>query len=322
MGFGTVAAAFRLLPRLRLDVFSADRDTFRRLLGFGVRLQVSRFANLVSFQADRLIISYFLGIHLVAFYQLGAAVLSHARQIPLLLISALIPAVSEMEQLCRHAYLQELYVRGSRYLIAMSLPFLFFLLAGADEIMFIWMGLGYERSAWVIRVLAVGYSAATVTGVASSIAAGCARTDIDMKFGLLMAGMNLFLSIVLAMAFGFKGVVIGTCISLTLASAYFVRLFHRHVIRMPQVEFYRLFLLPAVCCLVAVFFMSIPDIATGLRALSLSRVARLWLLLLKAVLFFAAYAACLLQMRYFDAYDLGVVREKLLCRLRSFSLTR
>ena len=85
---------------------------------------------------------------------------------------------------------------------------------------------------------------------------------------------------------------------------------------MPQGRFYRLFLLPLGAALLAVFFMSIPDIATELASLRLSRVARLWVLLLKAVLFFATYVGCLFQMHYFDAYDLGIVREKIMRRFR------
>lgn len=307
----SMAIMRRLAPAVRLSFALVDRKMLGQLLGFGYKLQVSRFANLVSFQADRLIISFFLGVPLVAFYQLGTSVLGYIRQLPLLLISALIPAVSEMDAKHQHDMLKELYIRGSGYLVALSVGFLFFLVITAADIMFIWMGLGYERAAWVIRVLALGYCAATVTGVASSIAAGCGRTDLDMKFGMLMAAMNLALSILLALLIGFKGVVFATSFSLTAASVYFVHIFHRQLLRISQAEFYGLFLRPLTAGLVAGAFLFIPRYLHAQPITGLTRFESLIVFGVEAVLFSLVYLIALVRLGYFDAYDRGLIRSRL-----------
>jgi O-antigen/teichoic acid export membrane protein len=284
-----------------------DRHLLRLQMRYGAQLQVSRIANLISFQADRLIISFFLGIGPVAFYQIGASLLQQARQLPLLLISALVPAVSELDRRNNTARIRELYVRGSRYLIGSSVPLTVFIAAAAPDIIFVWMGLGFSLSASVIRILAVGYCAATVTGVASSIAAGTGRTDIDMKFGLVMAALNIVVSVTLVRVMGFSGVIVGNSLSLTIASCLFVRMFHKQVIALPVSAFYRLCVKPCVSAVGALAACWLIDLVWRHDASS-GRVVLLWILGVKAGFFCVVYAALMQRQGYFDAYDRGLVK--------------
>ncbi|HDL00916.1 MAG TPA: hypothetical protein ENH23_01620, partial [candidate division Zixibacteria bacterium] len=250
-----IIIAFKILPELRFSPFLFSKELFRKLFGFGYKLQISRFANLVSFQTDKLLITYFLSIGLVAYYQLGSSILQQVRQILLLLISAFVPAISEIEARNGKDYLKEFYLRGSKYLIFVSIPVLFFMITNASLIMLTWMGEGYEKAALVIQILAVGYFMATVTGVASSITVGVARTELDMKFGIFMAVLNLFLSIILIIKIGFIGVVIGTTISLTIASFFFMKMFHNYLGSSPLSGFIQLFYKPLTACIIPILIM-------------------------------------------------------------------
>lgn len=54
--------AFRILPKLRFKPFSLSWEIFKKLSSFGYKPQVSRLAQLISFQTDKLLITYFLNI--------------------------------------------------------------------------------------------------------------------------------------------------------------------------------------------------------------------------------------------------------------------
>lgn len=300
--------AVRLVPAAYFRQGAFDRGLLSEQLRYGLQLQVSRIANAVSFQADRLIISFFLGVGAVAFYQLGATFLQQVRQVPLLLVSALVPAVSELDQQDKDRHIRELYLRGSRYLIGIAVPLTVFIVAAAPEIIFIWMGLGFSLSVSVIRILALGYCCATVTGVASSIAAGTGRTDIDMRFGLVMAFLNIVVSIFLVRLIGFTGVVLGTSFALTAASCFFVRIFHRELIKIPIRDFARLFIIPCIAALCASVVYGVFDVLFP-RDLPAGRVVLLWLLAAKAVLFFSTSGAVMMVRGYFDEYDRMLVRK-------------
>lgn len=313
LGISSIAniiIAFKILPELSFSPFLFRKEIFKKLFSFGYKLQISRFANLVSFQTDKLLITYFLGIGLVAFYQLGSSILQKARQIPLLLISALIPAVSEIEARKRKEALVKLYLRGSKYLIFVSTPLLFFVITNASLIMLTWMGEGYEKASLVIQILAIGYFAATVTGVASSIAAGTARTDFEMKFGIFLAILNLLLSIILIIKIGFIGAVLGTTISLTVASLFFMKMFHKYLYT-PLNDFIRLFYKPINACIIPTIIMVLLNYCFWSIKGSSGRLVNLSILGINIVIFSAIYTFFILLSKYLDEFDRELFRGKI-----------
>jgi O-antigen/teichoic acid export membrane protein len=222
----SVFIARRLLPDLRISAGFVDRGMMGKLFNYGYKMQISNLANVVSFQTDKLLITYFLGVGLVTFYQLATAMLQAVRQVCLLLVSSLTPAASEIEATGGKEALRRLYLRGSKYLIAASTPLTIFVLVSADALLRVWMGPGYEKAVPVVRILSVGYYAATITGVASAIAAGAARTDLDMKFGLFLAVTNLVAGITLVVKIGFLGVALAGSLSLIAGSVFYMKIFH------------------------------------------------------------------------------------------------
>lgn len=302
--------AFKILPSLRFNPFLFSKTVVKSLFNYGYKLQISRFANLVSFQTDNVLISHFLGIGLVVYYQLGSYILTQIRQVVLLLISALVPAVSEMDAKKEKSALRELYQRGTRYLIFVNMPLTFFAIVNASVIMWFWMGHPDVASAMVIRILAIGYFMATVTGVASSIAAGVARTDIDMKFGILLAAMNLTLSILLIIKMGFFGVVIGTAVSLAAASIFYVKMFHRYLEISSVKVFFRLCYKPFIACLAPVVLTLFLNYKFSSIIVGGGRTAHFFILALEAIIFMLIYVSVILSTRYFDRYDLELVTSR------------
>ena len=305
-----IVIAFKILPELRFNPFLfISKEMFKRLFSFGYKLMISRFAQLISFQTDKLLITYFLGIGLVVFYQLGSSVLQKVRQLPLFLISALIPATSEIGAKREKDSLNELYLRGSKYLILVSTPLLFFLITNASLIMLTWMGKGYGMAAVVIQVLAIGYFTTAVTGVASSIAVGVAKTELEMKIGIFMAILNLLLSIILIIKIGFIGAVIGTTISLTIASLFFMKMFCKYS-GTPLSDFIRLFYKPVIACIVPTLIIFLFNHSFWLVTVSSGRFVNLAILGLNSVIFGGMYIVFILLSKYLDEYDRGLIRNR------------
>ncbi|MBT9151480.1 MAG: hypothetical protein DDT40_01675 [candidate division WS2 bacterium] len=304
-----IIIAFKLLPELRFNPFLSTREMLKKLFEFGYKLQISRFAQLVSFQTDKLLITYFLGIGLVVFYQLGSSILQKVRQIPLLLVSAFVPATSEIEARSGKDSLNELYLRGSKYLIFVSTPLLFFVIINAHLIMLAWMGEGYEMAALVIQVLAVGYYANLVSGAASSVAIGVARTGFEMKYGIFMAILNLFLSIILIIKIGFIGAVIGTTISLTVASIFFMKMFHNYL-GTPLSGFIQLLYKPMIACAIPALIILFLNYDFWSPAVFSGRLANLGLLAVNSIVFGGIYIAFILLSKYLDEYDKGLIKNR------------
>ena len=130
----------RLLPGLRLVPSGVVGAVFKELGAFGLKLQVAHLAFLASFHGDKLLLSFFLGLPAVAFYDLGSKVAYLMRGFPLLLVSAVGPEASALAAGGNRARLWTLYLKGTAYLVAAGTPLLVFTVVGAGPILRVWLG--------------------------------------------------------------------------------------------------------------------------------------------------------------------------------------
>ncbi len=305
-----IIISFKILPEIRFDPSLFSREMFKKLFEFGYKLQFSRLAYLVNFQTDKLLITYFLGIGFVTFYQLGTTILQRVREIPLLMVSALVPAVSEIATKHGHSALTELHLRGSKYLIFVSTPFLFFLMTNASLIMLVWMGRGYERAALVIQVLSIGYFAATISGVASTVAVGVAKTEFEMRYGMLMVPLNLIMSYILIIKMGFVGAVAGTSLSLVIGAVFFLSMFHKYL-NSPAINFSRLFLKPVFVSAILSLIMLILNYHVWPTNTYQPRAGLSVILGINCLVFAGIYLSLMRLSRYFDDYDSALLKNRI-----------
>ena len=304
-----IIIAFKILPELRLNPSFFSKEAFKRLFGFGYKLQTAKIADIIAFQTDRLLIAHFLNISLVGFYQIGSSVAQHMRQIPLLLISAILPAASEIDAKQEQEKLRELYIKGSKYLIFVSFPIVFFVISTAHLIMLIWMGNGYEKSAWIIQILAIGYFVNLVSGVGVSMSAAIGKPEFQMKAAIITVVSNIILSVVLIIAIGFIGVAIATTVSLILGPVYFFIKLHSHL-RLSLKNFVReIVVVPFIASIIPT--MLIYGLNSGIKIanLSSSRLINLSIFAFSGILFIVIYLALILRNRYLDKYDIDLLKR-------------
>lgn len=250
-GVAAVAAAFWVCPRLRLGVSQVRRDTFLRLFAFGWRTQVAKLANLINFQTDRVVVTWYAGLASAGVYRLGEELALKVRQLPALLVSALIPAAADLDARERQEALRALYLRSNKYTAAVTVPLTVFLIAAADLVMRAWLGNmpQLDRAAWVFRILLAGYFANLIAGGGMSIALGIDRPGLAMRAGILSMAANIVLTISLVLWIGFYGIAIGTMLGMGLSTGWFF-IAMRRVVNVPLRRLAReAYLWPIVACL-------------------------------------------------------------------------
>lgn len=302
--------AKKILPEFSLNPFLFRRKMFSELLRFGIKLQISRLSHLVSFQVDKLLITYFLSVGMVTFYDLGSKVTDTIRKLPLLLVSALVPASAEIFAKGDKDGLNRLYLRGSKYLFAVGVPLFLFILVCSDLIVNVWVGPKYQLASSVIRILSIGYFFNLITGVASSIALGVGKPEFEMKYGILMSVLNFSLSLILIIKFGFYGVLVGTAFSLTLGSLYFFHLFHGYI-KEPLKNLWFWVKKPLAGAFLTSAILYIFNLLTGAVLLTNHRFTGLLFLGLEFVVFLISYFLILIKLNFWDEYDKNLLREKI-----------
>jgi O-antigen/teichoic acid export membrane protein len=301
--------AFRLLPSLRINPLLASREMFRKIFSFGYKIQVGNISDTVTFQADKLLVSYFLNIGSVGIYQLGSSIAQTFRGIPILLISAILPAASEINAKKEYDVLKELYVRGTKYLILLSFPITFFTVVTADIIMRIWMGPGFETSAFIIQLLSIGYLFNIICGVAVSIGSAIEKPGYQMNASIITIVMNIVLSVILIMRYGLPGIAVAASISLVSGSIYYLIVFHREMMMPLRDLIQGVIAWPLVAAVVPAVLVYALNAWTGWAQPAGGRLENLAVFILYGMIYVAIYAAIILKGMRLDEYDLGLVKK-------------
>jgi O-antigen/teichoic acid export membrane protein len=219
--------SYRLLPHIRIGIFRVNRNIFKILFSFGIKMQVCNFAAMIYFQADKIILSHFLGLNFVTFYELGQKAANAIRTFPILLLSALVPAVSELDTSNDKEKLRELYERGSKYIALLVFPLIFLSIIIAPDLINIWVGDKFSLAILSFQILIIGYGINVLTGMGTSIVRGIGKPEYETRYAVLTLFMQLTLSIVLVQIFGFKGILASVLITALVVSLYFLLTFHK-----------------------------------------------------------------------------------------------
>lgn len=289
-----------LLPWLSINPFKAEREMFRKIFSYGFNIQVTRLSSIVSSHFEKFIITKVAGVSWVAMYQIGNSLCEQARNLPLLITSALFPAFSRLWACGRKKDIVETYLRVVRYLSFITISVMSFLVVSSKSVIMIWMGNGYEMAANVARVLAIGYMINTIMGaVGASVVQGIGRPDIQMKGAMLNMLSNVALSLLLINIFGFPGAAFGTSIAMIVAVFYFVFMFHPLIEANNRIffRFLERFVTASILACAAVIFLSYFQKKPN------SRIEAFFDIVKSGLIFSSVYFGFLFIFKPFDCYD-------------------
>ncbi len=307
----SLAVGFKIFPALRFAPRHINRAVLHDLYQFGWRSQVAKLANIINFQTDRIVIGLVFGdLTWVGIYRAGEELAGKLRQIPALVVSALIPAVSDLEAREKHDTIAELYARSTKYIALVTVPLTVFSIIFAMPLLRIVFAdaANLHTSAWVLRIILMGYLANVLPGPGVSIALGKGRADLPMYAGLISMTANILLTLLLVYTMGFLGVPMATALAMALSTLWFMNA----MITIQPVSRWRLLreglLLPTIICipgalLTLLMIFAIQDIDSRLENFILSGVG--------AALFGLVYVIVMRWSRVLDAFDVTFMEESL-----------
>jgi O-antigen/teichoic acid export membrane protein len=199
----------RAMPELHIGPANVSREVLRRLMGFGSGLLAQRVMGTLYRQMDKVIIGAALGVRFVTPYDVANKIHSGAALVQSIASSALLPATAYARS--QRDVLRDLYLRGSSYTMAVTLPVVTAGFIFAEDLIRTWVGESLTGAATTPTRLFFVYLAVVlphVVGVSVLTGLGKLRWVLVNSAGVLV--VNLGLSIALVSPLGIKGVVIGT----------------------------------------------------------------------------------------------------------------
>lgn len=304
--FLQIIFAYKIFPQMKFRPFSFNKDIFKKTFIYGFNVRIASISELINMHVDKIFLGYFLNTSLVGFYELGAKIAKIARSFPEQLLPAILPASSELHALDDKENLQKLYHRGSKYLCLLTFPIAFFIVSNASLIMTFWMGkTGFKESALALQILSIGYVFMLLVSMGRLIARGMGIPQYEMRSSILIVIMNITLSIILIIKLGFIGALLGTTLSGTIGSLYFIYSFHRRIKESLLLTLRKIYAHPLFYCIISlllsllisyIFKPFFPEPASN-------RIEALYHLLINGIVFLGVYILFLFKSRYIDTYD-------------------
>lgn len=198
-----------------------SKPLVKEVLGYSIKDQVGWLADLVNFQTDKLVIAFAVDIRAAAIYEIASRVVMGVRGAAILTVSAMVPTAAARIASEGREVVAEMYRRYT--LRACSISFPLFMLASvtAPFLLVAWLGEAPGDSAALVAFLTFAYMFNLSTGVGSTIALAAGHPGVVSVNAVMIAILNVALTVALAPPFGVWGVVGGTFLALTIGSFWF-----------------------------------------------------------------------------------------------------
>ena len=241
--------AHRVAPGLRLRLSNVSGPTLHRVLSLGGLVSGLRVLTVIYAQMDRVIIAMVLAVASIASYDVAFRMQSVATLVLVTASSAVVPAAAYNAMRSDHDRQRELYLRGTKYAIAITVPVCIAGLLYARPLMVGWVGEAFAPDATAARLFLVFPIVACVNQVGIAMLIGLGRVHRVLLYQAIGVGTNLVVSVVLAQPLGIRGVVIGTLVGGLVVWVPYLRLLLRTFgVRLAELSriAFRPALLPAV----------------------------------------------------------------------------
>lgn len=306
-GLGLLAVRW-VIPQMTINPCLARLKSLKQVFRFGAFMQVTAFQSLIFFQLDKGLLSYFLEVRYVAYYEVAARLATYVRTISLLMISPIMPAASVLQSGDNREGINRMYYYTTKYNLVLGLLLAAAAIIFAPYVVHIWVGPDFGLSVRSLQLLVAAYFFNVICCPVYFISVGLGNLKETVYYATLASALHLILSVPLIIWIGYYGTLWGTLLATAMAMGYYIYSFHCRM-GIPLWGFLkRLFLAPLLSCAGAsavVYVLGEGLSASGPYALGLL-----------ASLFALLYIGGLAASGYFDAHDRELVAGLLLLARR------
>jgi O-antigen/teichoic acid export membrane protein len=205
-----------------------SRELIREVLGFSIKDQVGWIAELINFETDKVVIALAVDIRAAAVYEIVSRVVSGVRAVAIMSVSAMIPTSAAEIVSAGKDVIGPLYRRFTLRSCAVSFPLFMVAAVTSPFLLVAWLGHAPGDSTVLVPFLTFAYLFNVSTGGGSTIARGAGEPGLVAVNAVLIAVVNVVLTVALAPPFGIWGVVAGTVVAISVGSMRFTQRFLAH----------------------------------------------------------------------------------------------
>jgi O-antigen/teichoic acid export membrane protein len=283
-----------LLPQVAINPTRFDSHEARKMFGYSLRLYITQAAVVVHNQVEKIFLAVLVGVAPVGWYDIASDTSFKIRGAIGFILNPILSAASELNALGDETRMGELYYRAHKFLALFGVPSVCFVVAVSGRFIELWLGPSMRIIAIPLSVLLVANFFNLASGPGFLIFAGRGHMAPGIRSALFGLIMNVFLSLALIYRFGFAGAVVGTSVSVILASGYFVLTFHRETGYQMARVLREGYLKPTLCSVLTLVLLLL---VCPVKNLGWAGIVGF------GCIFLAFYVLEILCSQFFDAYD-------------------
>ncbi len=245
----TWALVRRYLPQFRIGFKLVDRGLYRHFWSYGGALQLNGLLSMLAGTLDRILFLKFFGEKAAGLLDIGQKFPRMAVFIPETISGVIYPAVAHLQQGDHHDEIEQLYIRGCRYINLIMAGLVGFMAPFSGQIMGVWMGVDSDLglAPFLMLIFCLPFHAHVFTGPASAVFKGLGKPFLETHYPVYKAIAIAALVAIVALSQGLemRGLALATAGgALFSAVAYIV--FANLQLRIHQGPFFRAALLPGL----------------------------------------------------------------------------
>ena len=290
-----------------------QKGIFKELFVYTVFIAINSIIDQINLNIDKVLLARFKGTTQVSIYAVGYAMYSYYQTLSTSVSGVFIPRIHHIVNVTKSnleeqkQQLTELFTKVGRIqFIILALVLSGFALFGMPFIVDIWAGKGYESSYYVALLLMGPATIALTQNLGIEIQRAENRHQFRSIVYLIMAVVNLVLSIYLCQIYGAIGSAIGTAISFVLANGIVMNIFYHKKCNINVVYFWK-------NILGLLLVMTIP-IVIGIVAVNMINLHKITNMFLGIVFYTVIYFSVVWKLGM-NEYERGLVKG-LLARLK------
>ena len=200
-------------PELLPTPGAFSRESASRVFRIGMMFFLLQISFSVGMQTDNIVIAQFMGAKSVADYAVPARMFGMINAFLIMVSGAMWPAYADAMARSDWPWIRKSFLRVIAFGTAMTVIATAFLVYFGNRILAMWVGPQMHASATLLAVFAVQCILYAYLQPINFLMNGIGQLRVQVVSGLVMAFLNLALSIVLVKRYGIVGAVLGTVIS-------------------------------------------------------------------------------------------------------------
>lgn len=217
----------RVFPQVGID-WNVNRQLVGRIATFGTEVFLLRLVGIVYLTMDKSIISHFLSSSEITPYDIATKLRNIAMVTFGVITPQIVPVVSRLDGRGDVAAIREVFIRATKYQLAVTLPVVISVFILAEDLLRIWLGADWAYVATPARLFLcyVLLDAVVVVGYNTMIGVGKVRPLLAIQTATTTVA-NVVISVILTPRIGMTGVIFGTLIGTALSIAPYLWLYLR-----------------------------------------------------------------------------------------------